>query len=353
MPLTSSTTITWTYEDENGNQSTQNQEVIIDDNTAPVVDNANLPTLLGDCSVNVTEAPSATDNCVGEITGTTTDPTAYNEQGTFEIIWSFDDGSGNITTQTQNVVVLDETAPVEDVASLEIVTSSCSAEVVSTPTATDGCSGNIIGTTSDPLTYEDEGTYTINWIFEDAYGNQSTQTQTVIVEDVAPIVETQNITIVLDEEGNASITYTEIDNGSYDDCGIDVIELDITEFTTNDIGENIVVLTVTDLSGNISTKEAIVTVEAFPVQPADLKIPNFISPDGNGKNDIWEIEGIDHLTGYNLNIFNKIGEVIYQAEEYDNTWNGIFNGNELPEGTYYYIFAKGEEVFSGFITIIR
>ena len=353
LPITSNTTIIWTYEDEAGNTSTQNQEVIISDVTAPVADASSLPTLTGDCSVSVTEAPSATDNCVGEVTGTTEDPTVYNEQGSYIITWNFDDGNGNISTQTQNVTVIDDVAPVGDVSVLETITSSCNAEVTETPTATDQCAGSITGTTISPLTYDQEGTYSINWTFEDNYGNILTQTQEVIVEDLAPVVETQNITVVLYESGNATITYEQIDNGSYDDCGIETIELDITEFTTSDEGENIVVLTVTDIAGNISTKEATVTVELLPATPEDLQIPNFISPDGNGKNDRWEIVGIEHLEGFNLSIFNKIGEIIYESENYDNTWNGMYNDKELPEGTYYYIFTNGTEKYNGFITIIR
>ena len=57
-------------------------------------------------------APTATDNCSGTITGTTSDALTRTTQGTSVVTWTFDDGHGNTTTQTQNIVVSDVTAPV-------------------------------------------------------------------------------------------------------------------------------------------------------------------------------------------------------------------------------------------------
>tara|TARA_R110000850_G_scaffold277058_1_gene421908 strand:+ start:148772 stop:150964 length:2193 start_codon:yes stop_codon:yes gene_type:complete len=69
------------------------------------------------------------------------------------------------------------------------------------------------------------------------------------------------ITIQLDENGNASITPEMIDNGSTDNEGIENYSLDITEFSCSDIGENTVIMTVTDFSGNKCSCTATVIVE--------------------------------------------------------------------------------------------
>ena len=74
------------------------------------------------CNSNST---TTTDNCSGTITGTTTDDLTYTTQGTHVITWTFDDGNGNISTATQNVVIDDVTAPVVPV--LADVTGECSA----------------------------------------------------------------------------------------------------------------------------------------------------------------------------------------------------------------------------------
>lgn len=66
----------------------------------------------------------------------------------------------------------------------------------------------------------------------DQSGNSENNTATVTVEDtVNPIVNTQNITVQLDANGNASITASEIDNNSTDNCTIDSRSIDISTFT--------------------------------------------------------------------------------------------------------------------------
>ena len=78
----------------------------------------------------------------------------YTTQGTHVITWSFDDGNGNISTATQNVIIDDVTAPVVPV--LADVTGECSATATA-PTTTDNCSGTITGTTADALNYTHPG----------------------------------------------------------------------------------------------------------------------------------------------------------------------------------------------------
>jgi hypothetical protein len=128
--------VTWTFDDGDGNVQTATQNVIVKDVTAPVV-----PTLAdatGECSASVT-APSTSDNCSGTITATTNDPLSYSAQGTYVVTWTFDDGNGNTSVATQNVIVKDVTAPV--VPTLADATGECSASVTA-PTS-DNCSGTI------------------------------------------------------------------------------------------------------------------------------------------------------------------------------------------------------------------
>ena len=181
LPITSSATITWTYDDGNGNMSTQTQNVVIDDITAPVVDNASLGDVAAECSVTSLTAPTATDNCVGSITGTHNATLPITNQGTTVVTWTYDDGNGNTSTQMQNVVIDDVTDPATP--TLSDVTGECSATAVA-PTTTDNCAGVITGTTTDPLTYSTQGTYVINWVFDDGNGNSITVPQNVVIDDV-------------------------------------------------------------------------------------------------------------------------------------------------------------------------
>ena len=75
-----------------------------------------------------------------------------------------------------------------------------------------------------------------------------------------PIALCQNITILLDENGQATINANFLDGGSTDNEGIVSFEVDIDTFSCDDIGENTVTLTISDASGNTATCEAIVSV---------------------------------------------------------------------------------------------
>ncbi|PKP17520.1 MAG: hypothetical protein CVU05_15400, partial [Bacteroidetes bacterium HGW-Bacteroidetes-21] len=147
-----------------------------------------LPTAYYECNANIINPPTATDECAGIVTGTTTDPLIYNSFGDYIITWTYTDNYSNSFVQTQHVVIQDINAPVPDVAVLPNVVGECSATVTNVPTATDACEGSITATTTDALFYDVQGTYTITWAYNDGNSNISYQQQTVIVDDVTPPV---------------------------------------------------------------------------------------------------------------------------------------------------------------------
>ncbi len=153
--------------------------------TAPA-DLADVPTDPGSCFAShvVLGLPTAADGC-SEVSVSNDAPASF-PIGTTLVTWTAKDTTGNKTTAIQKVTVADHTAPVPDLATLPTVTGQCSATIVSAPTATDNCSAKVIGVTTQPLTYSAQGTYTVQWTFTDAYGNSSSQMQTVIVKDTLP-----------------------------------------------------------------------------------------------------------------------------------------------------------------------
>ncbi|WP_417368168.1 T9SS type A sorting domain-containing protein [Flavobacterium beibuense] len=101
-------TYTVTVTDANGCVITDSVVVATTpDVTAPVADVATLTDIVNYCGVMSDEipVPTATDNCAGLLIATTTDPLDYTEVGTYVITWTYDDGNGNTTTQTQNITV--------------------------------------------------------------------------------------------------------------------------------------------------------------------------------------------------------------------------------------------------------
>lgn len=95
-----------------GCDGTFNVDVKVEDKTPPTPNVATLPNINGDCHTLVTTIPTATDNCSGKITATTTNPLQYSIPGNYTITWNYNDGNGNITTQNQNVTITSPALPV-------------------------------------------------------------------------------------------------------------------------------------------------------------------------------------------------------------------------------------------------
>ena len=129
--------------------------------------------------------------------------------------------------------------------------------------SSDNCSIPEDGYSLDKTSFgcADVGTNTVTLTVTDSNGNSATETATVTVEDkIAPSVVTKNITVQLNENGTATITTVDVDNGSADACGF-TLSLDKSSFGCTEVGTNTVTLTATDNNGNTSSATATVTVE--------------------------------------------------------------------------------------------
>lgn len=85
--------------------------IVVGDTIKPIPDNPTLTKITGDCKTVITIIPTATDNCKGQIFGTTTDPLSYQLPGNYTITWKYDDGNGNIAIQTQQVEIIQQPLP--------------------------------------------------------------------------------------------------------------------------------------------------------------------------------------------------------------------------------------------------
>ncbi len=114
----------------------------------------------------------------------------------------------------------------------------------------------------DPLSFYTKSSLGVNYTITDSHGNENSGRVGVIIHDnLDPVVVTQDVTLILDASGDATLTAAEVDNGSTDNCQIDEIILDQTSFDFSHLGDNTVQLTVTDINGNSTSAPATVTVQ--------------------------------------------------------------------------------------------
>lgn len=86
------------------------------------------------------------------------------------------------------------------------------------------------------------------------------------------------------------------------------------------------------------------------VKPCEITIPNIFTPNGDSSNEFFEIVGLSGFPGSELIVYNRWGAKVYENSNYGNNWSG----DDLPDGTYYYIFKRSDgENFTGYVMISR
>lgn len=91
------------------------------------------------------------------------------------------------------------------------------------------------------------------------------------------------------------------------------------------------------------------------VLPRDIFIPNVFSPNGDGINDVWQIEHLADYPDCVVSVFNRYGQRVFNSTGYTVPWNGTTNSKPMAIGTYYYIIniTRGMKPKTGYIVIVR
>ncbi|MBX2827118.1 MAG: HYR domain-containing protein [Flavobacteriaceae bacterium] len=265
-------TVTLTVTDLSGNSSTCTATVTVEDNVAPDAVCMDIDLFL-DATGNASITPAdvdggSTDACgIASLAIDITDFTCA-DVGPNDVTLTVTDVNGNTSSCIAVVTVIDNTPPVISCPT-DVVTGTdpglCSAMVTfSDAIASDECGiASVVQTAGLPSGSDfPVGVNTVEFTATDVNGNTTTCSFTITVNDDEPAMAVcQDITIQLDDTGNATITPADVDGGSTDNCGIASLDIDIDTFDCSNVGDNPVVLTVTDDNGNVSTCTAIVTVE--------------------------------------------------------------------------------------------
>jgi hypothetical protein len=318
--------VTYTSVDAAGNTTTDSFTVTVTDDEDPVLtqaasdesheyDGTDKTALLNAWLANNGGA-TATDNC-GTITWTNNYSALTAGCGITEsalVTFTATDGSGNTVSTSATWSIIDTTPPTVSYAGINL-TAECNPGTSPVNLWLQNAAYSNVSDASG-ITWTNDytgmtngcgitGNTTVTFTATDACGNQSTIQRSLTIEDsTAPEVMTQNVTVILDENGNGSITTADIDNGSYDNCGDITLALDKTAFTCSDLGNNTVTLTATDLCSNSASATATVTVvdNISPVAIAQ-NVTVQLDASGNGSTTAAAVDnGSSDICGVTLSL---------------------------------------------------
>ena len=260
------TIVTWTVTDNTGNTATATQKVTVSDNTDPtisapadVVVDANS----GNCTATgvALGTPTTYDNC--GIASATNNAPADFPLGETIVTWTVTDNAGNTATDTQKVIISDNTDPsITAPADVQADTDSndCNASNVNLGTETKNDNCGIASVTNDAPSDFPLGETIVTWTVTDNAGNTATDTQKVIISDNTDPSITAPADVQADTDSN-DCNASNVNLGTEtknDNCGIASVTNDApSDFP---LGETIVTWTVTDNAGNIATATQKVTI---------------------------------------------------------------------------------------------
>jgi gliding motility-associated-like protein len=321
----------------------------------------------GSCDAVVTWiAPAATDNCNIASFTSNFNPGDVFPLGTSTVSYTAVDDAGNTVTCSFDVTVNDTENPV-----ITNMPSDTIYGCIDTPVnwseinATDNCPDVDINVTHQSGDIFELGATEVIVTATDNSGNSAQESFIVFIG------ENPEIAIIEEEEiycsGKEIYLYSSSSTSplQYEWIfGEEVIGTDIS-LTINNINETqtgVYTLIAYDSIGCWSVDTLFIEVEVCEIVVSEIMTPN-----GDGMNDNFIIENISAFPNTKLIIFNRWGSEVYRNQDYKNEWGGIslnslnVGGNELPEGTYYYIIELGGDpndekfgkIYNGYVYLKR
>ncbi len=89
------------------------------------------------------------------------------------------------------------------------------------------------------------------------------------------------------------------------------------------------------------------------VQFHHLEIPKYVTPNGDGRNDTFEVKGLSFFSSSTYYIFDRFGKLLKSGNGTTLSWDGTFNGQTLPASDYWYVINIEDQTFKGHFAIKR
>ena len=295
--ITGVLTVTYTLTDECGNSTSTTGAFTIEDTTDPSWDSAMPADVTVECdAVPDAFVATASDGCdtdVDVVYGETRTDGVCEDTYILTRTWTATDDCSNAITHTQQIQVQDTTDPNPLCQDREIFLdengmASITAEEVDNG-SNDNCDVDVsLSLSKTAFDCDDEGPNIVTLTVTDNCGNNDNCTATVTVTDaIAPTALCKDVTVFLDQNGQGSITPNDVDNGSFDNCGIQSLVISQSQYNCSWFGVSVVTLTVTDIYDNVSTCTANVTVD--DAIPPMAKCKNYtVSLNGQGQAVVTE-----------------------------------------------------------------
>ncbi|TBR11479.1 MAG: HYR domain-containing protein, partial [Candidatus Nitrosotenuis sp.] len=320
------TLVTWTAADIAGNAATATQKVIVVDTTSPVI------VIPKDISVEAVSAsstpvtlvlPNATD--VQQVTFTNDAPQFY-PIGQTKITWTAVDLSGNNSTTTQTVFVVDTTAPVLTVP--ENITQEATGptgNVVSLGQPTTQDISEISSVSNNAPSDYPFGSTIVTWTATDKYGNSVSGNQNVTVIDTTlpKLTAPADVTV---EATSISENVVPLGEPKVSDLvGVDSLTNDAP--SSFPLGQTTVTWTAKDTSGNTATATQLVSV--IDTTSPEITLPQDVTMEATGPSGTTvsignatasDVIGVESLTNDSPNVFNLgLTQITWTAK--DNSGN--------------------------------
>lgn len=344
-------------EDDNNNSTSCSFTITLVDTTAPVIScpGAQSVTIDGNCQYQIPNLESITvfsDFCDANPTFSQSPIAGTLVTGIVQVTISVSDASGNTATCIVQTQPDDNEAPTISCPGNQ---SSCDPIFTfNTPFGNDNC-GVVTVTQTDNSGLISGDTFpvgitTVEFTATDLVGNNASCSFDITVFPTPIITNVTNYTI---EESDSVQLNVSVSN-------YDSLLWTPSFYLSDNTAENPWVAptssttyTLTALSneGCVSVAQVIVSVN----QDNELIINNYLSPNGDGKNDLWTMNKPSLINGCDVMIYDRWAKLVWQSNAFTNNWDGTnMQGEPLPDGTYFYqIVCAGKEDLKGSILLMR